>query len=112
MKQRSRRAKGRYLQNIVRDRIVQLYPVLTKKDIRTSSTGENSADIKLLSNTAKKLFSYEVETKNRSDFVGLYSHFKQAIRHGPKTPILIVKGKREKPLAVIDMEHFFELLEN
>ena len=92
MKQRSRRAKGRYLQNIVRDRIVKLYPVLTKKDIRTSNTGENSADVKLLSHTAKKLFPYEVETKNRSDFKGIYSHFKQAQRHGPQTPLLIIKG--------------------
>ena len=98
MKQRSRRAKGRYLQNIVRDRI------------RTSNTGENSADVKLLSHTAKKLFPYEVETKNRSDFKGIYSHFKQAQRHGPQTPLLIIKGTKEKPLAIIDMEHFFELL--
>tara|TARA_R110000851_G_scaffold107509_4_gene227784 strand:+ start:1414 stop:1752 length:339 start_codon:yes stop_codon:yes gene_type:complete len=110
MKQRSRRAKGRYLQNIVRDRIVKLYPVLTKKDIRTSNTGENSADVKLLSHTAKKLFPYEVETKNRSDFKGLYAHFKQAQRHGPQTPLLIIKGTKERPLAIIDMEHFFELL--
>jgi hypothetical protein len=44
---------------------------------------------------AKKLFPYEVETKNRSDFKGIYSHFKQAIRHGPKTPLLIIKGTKE-----------------
>ena len=48
MKQKSRTAKGRYLQNIVKDKIQKLYPALTKKDIRTSMTGENSADIKLL----------------------------------------------------------------
>ena len=53
-----------YLQNLVRDRIVKLYPVLTKKDIRTSMVGENNADIKLLTHIAKKLFSYRVETKN------------------------------------------------
>ena len=110
MKQNTRQAKGRYLQNIVRDRIVKLYPSLTKKDIRTSTVGENGADVKLLTHTAKKLFPYEVETKNRSDFKGIYAHFKQAIRHGPNTPLLIIKGKKEKPLAIIDMEHFFKLL--
>ena len=56
MKQKSRTAKGRYLQNIVKDKIQKLYPALTKKDIRTSMTGENSADIKLLTLIAKKLF--------------------------------------------------------
>ena len=68
MKQKSRTAKGRYLQNIVKDKIIELYPVLTKKDIRTSMVGENNADIKLLSHTAKKLFPYSVECKNRNDF--------------------------------------------
>jgi len=48
MKNKSRAAKGRYLQNIVKNRIVQLYPVLTKTDIRTSTTGENGADVSLL----------------------------------------------------------------
>ena len=57
MKQKSRTAKGRYLQNIVKDKIIELYPVLTKKDIRTSMVGENNADIKLLSHTAKEVIS-------------------------------------------------------
>jgi hypothetical protein len=39
--------KSRYLQNLVKDRIIKLYPSLTKKDIRTSTTGENGADVKL-----------------------------------------------------------------
>ena len=72
MKQKSRTAKGRYLQNIVKDKIQKLYPALTKKDIRTSMTGENSADIKLLTLIAKKLFPYSVECKNRNEFKGLY----------------------------------------
>ena len=53
MKPSSRKAKGRYLQNIVRDRIIRLYPVLTKKDIRTSMISENGADVKLLTHTAR-----------------------------------------------------------
>ena len=34
MNNKSRKAKGRYLQNIVRDKIIELYPVLTKEHIR------------------------------------------------------------------------------
>jgi len=47
MKNRSKQQKSRYLQNLVKDRIIKLYPSLTKKDIRTSTTGENEADVKL-----------------------------------------------------------------
>ena len=65
MKNDSKQAKGRYLQNLVKDRIVRLYPVLTKKDIRTSMRSENGADVKLLTQTARKLFPYSIETKNR-----------------------------------------------
>ena len=109
MKQKSRTAKGRYLQNIVKDKIQKLYPALTKKDIRTSMTGENSADIKLLTLIAKKLFPYSVECKNRNEFKGLYKHYEQAQSHSDLEPVLVVKMNRKKPLAIIDLEHFFKL---
>ena len=99
MKQNSRKAKGRYLQNIVRDRIVKLYPSLTKKDV------------KLLTNTAKKLFPYSVETKNVKSYRLLYEAFRQARGHTNLEPLLVLKGQREKPVVILDMEHFFELLE-
>ena len=109
MKQKSRTAKGRYLQNIVKEHIVKLYPVLTKKDIRTSMNGENSADIKLLTSTAKKLFPYSVECKNRNELKGIYKHYRQAVGHSPREPLLVIKMNREKPLAIIDLDHFFDL---
>ena len=111
MKHSSRKQKGRYLQNIVRDRIVKLYPVLGKDDIRTSLMSERGADVKLTSPTARKLFSYSVECKNRQDFRQLYNHFKQAQNHTDQEPLLIVKMNREKPLAIISLEHLFELQE-
>ena len=81
MKPNSRKAKGRYLQNIVKDRIIKLYPKLGKDDIRTSLMSETGADIKLTSNMARKLFPYSIEAKNRQDFKTLYSYFDQARRH-------------------------------
>ena len=111
MKNNSRQAKGRYLQNIVRDRIVKLYPVLTKKDIRTSNTGENGADVKLPTHTSRKLFSYSVETKNMKSYKLVYQAFRQAKRHSNMEPLLVLKGYREKPVVILDMEHFFNLLE-
>ena len=91
MKNSSRKAKGRYLQNIVKQKIINLYPVLGADDIRTSMSSEHGADIKLTSQTARKLFSYSIECKNRQDFKQLYNHYKQAARHTNLEPLLIVK---------------------
>ena len=109
MHNNSRKAKSRYLQNIVKERIIKLYPKLGKDDIRTSLMSENGADIKLISNMARKLFPYSIECKNRQDLKTMFSHYKQAQRHTDQQPLLIIKMNREKPLAIIDMEHFFDL---
>ncbi len=87
MKNASKKQKGRYLQNLVRDRITKLYPVLGKGDIRTSMMSENGADVKLMSHTARKLFPYSVETKNRQDYKQIYNAFKQALEQ----PELLIK---------------------
>ena len=110
MKTKSRKAKGRYLQNIVRYRIVKLYPVLGKDDIRTSLMSEGGADVKLISHTARKLFPYSIECKNRRDLKTIYSYFHQAQSHTKMEPLLVVKMNRETPLVIINMEHLFDLL--
>ena len=60
MNNKSRKAKGRLLQNLVRDKIVKLFPALTADDIRTSMMSEAGADVKLISVMARKLFPYDV----------------------------------------------------
>ena len=67
MNNNSRQAKGRYLQNIVKDKIIKLFN-LPPGSIRTSNTGENGEDVKLLS-------------------------------------------LREPALAIISLDHFFDLIE-
>ena len=110
MNNNSRKAKSRYLQNIVKDKIIKLFN-LTNSDIRTSNTGENGEDVKLLSITAKRAFPYSVECKNAEQHIGLYKNFKQAKRHNHREPLLVIKKNREPALAIISLEHFFELIE-
>ena len=43
MNNKSRKAKARYLQNLVKDRIMKLFPSLTKDDIRCAMMSENGA---------------------------------------------------------------------
>ena len=46
MKQISRRKKGRRLQNYLRSKIMQTFPI-NAEDVRVAKNGENGADIKL-----------------------------------------------------------------
>ena len=111
MKNKSREAKSRYLQNIVREKIIKLFK-LNPSDIRTSNTGENGEDVKLLSITAKRAFPYSTECKNSEQHIGLYKNFKQANKHNHREPLLVIKTTRRKPLAIIDLEHLFQLQED
>jgi len=110
MNNNSRKAKSRYLQNIVKDKIIKLFN-LNPGDIRTSNTGENGEDIKLLSLTAKRVFNYSTECSNTEQYKGLYKKFKQAKGHNHREPLLVCKKNREPALAVITLDHFFELIE-
>ena len=110
MNNKSRKAKGRLLQNLVRDKIQRLFPSLGKDDIRTSLMSENGADVKLISLMARKLMPYDIETKNREEYKTIYKHFAHAKRHGNLEPLLVIKMNRKEPLAVIDLHHFIELL--
>jgi hypothetical protein len=109
MKNSSRIAKGRYLQNIVKDKIVKLYPVLTNADVRTCMVAEHGADVKLITPIARKLFNYSIECKNRQEFKNLYSYFEQAIGHSNMEPLLVIKMNRKRPLAIVDLDHLFKL---
>ena len=94
----------------MKDKIIKLFK-LNPSDIRTSNTGENGEDIKLLSITSKRAFPYSTECKNAEQHIGLYKHFKQANNHNHREPLLVVKKNREPALAIITLDHFFELLE-
>ena len=76
MNNKSRKQKGKILQNLVRDKFIKLFPALTSDDIRTSMMSEAGADVKLISVMARKLFPYDVECKNREEYKTIYKHFK------------------------------------
>ena len=53
---------------------------------------------------------YQFECKNQEKFATLYSFYKQGRKHGRLEPVLVCKMNDNKPLAVIDLEHFFEII--
>lgn len=108
MKTQSAKAKGRKLQQWTRDQILGVYTHLEEDDVRSTSMGVSGSDVQL-SPLARKSFSYDVECKSLAR-VGVYRYIDQCNNRGDACPLVIVKENRRKPLAVVDAEHFFDLL--
>ncbi len=108
MKQISRRRKGRRLQNLVRAKILSTFDILRPTDV-TAKTGENGADIRL-SKIAKRILPYQFECKNQEKFETLYKFYKQSKKYGRLEPVLVCKMNEKKPILVMDLDHFFEII--
>ena len=63
-----------------------------------------------LSPAARHLFPYSIECKAFKSFA-IYKVMDQASENCPKgaEPVAIIKADRQKPLAVMDADHFFKL---
>ena len=109
MKQTSRRAKGKKLQRILRDKLLKAFPHLHPGDIRVAKTGENGEDLKL-SRIARRLIPFQYEAKSQQKFKVLYSFYDQACRHGRYEPVLVIKQNTRRALAVIDLDQFIDLI--
>lgn len=109
IKPSSAKAKGRKHQQWVRDRILETFPGLEPDDVRSTSMGAGGEDIQL-SPAARRAFPYSVECKSFKSFA-VYKIVDQAKSNAPAgvQPVAIIKGDRQRPLAVLDAEHFFEL---
>jgi hypothetical protein len=108
MKPSSAKQKGRLLQQKVRDVVLEKFPHLEADDVRSTSMGAGGADVQL-SPAAKKVFPFDVECKSLAA-VGIYKHYKQATTHGRHEPLVVVKQNNSKPLAVVDLEYFVDLV--
>lgn len=108
MTPKSAKAKGRSLQNLVRDKILEANPHLSKNDIRTAIMGENGADIKL-SDYARNVFPFSIECKARESF-SIYKLWEQAVTDEELIPLLVIKQNRALPLVVVELETFLDLI--
>ena len=70
--------------------------------------GASGEDVQL-SPLARSMFGYTVECKNRAA-IAVYKDYEQAKTHGLVEPLVILKQNNSKPLALIDAEHFFNLV--
>ncbi len=109
MKPKSAKAKGRGLQQKVRDAILATYPDLTARDVRSVSMGAGGVDV-TLSEMAANAFPYSVECKRRAR-IHVYDMWQATLDNVAvgTNPLLVIQQDRSDPLAVISLEHFLEL---
>ena len=110
MKTSSGKAKGRRLQNKVRDVLLEHFSEkLEPDDIRTAIMGETGEDIKL-SPAARRLIPYSFECKNQEK-LSIWSSLEQAAENsGDYPPVLIFKRNRSKTYVVIELEEFIKFI--
>lgn len=102
------KAKGRRLQNAVVKKLLLLLPGVQPDDIQSRSMGSNGEDI-ILSPYARSMFPYSVECKNQEK-LNLWKAWEQTQSNADEyQPLLIVGKNNTRPLAVVDLDHFFEL---
>lgn len=108
----ARKQKARLLQQLVRDKILELDSRLVKDDdVRSTPMGNADVDIQL-STAAKEVFPFAVECK-ASESVSLWAAFEQAEQHAAKNqlmPLAVMKRNRTKALAILTLDDFFKLL--
>lgn len=106
IKTQSAKAKGRRLQQWVRDKILKLLPMLEPDDVKSTSMGAGGEDVQL-SPAARKKIPITVECKARKS-IAVYTFYDQAKENAPKgvEPVVILKADRKKPLALVDAEFF------
>ena len=112
MKARSAKSKGKRAQNLIREMILSHFPDLHPDDVVSTLMGDSGTDIKL-SYAARQKFPYSVEVKNQEK-LNIWSALEQAeinTKDGT-TPVVFFKRNRSKMYAVLDVEHFFELIKN
>jgi len=109
-KTRSAKAKGRRLQNQVRDLLLEKFnSKLEQDDIRSQIMGMSGEDI-VLSPAARKLFPFSVECKSQEK-LSIWSSLEQAEDNsGDHIPLLIFKRNRSKTYAVLEFEELLKLL--
>lgn len=108
----SAKAKGRRLQQTVRDAILQLFPDLEPDDVRSCAMGSGGEDVQM-SPAARRLFPYSVECKARASWSAL-EWVDQATFHSSRCdravePIVVVKADRRQPYVIISLEAFMAL---
>ena len=107
---KSSKAKGRRLQNFVRDQLRGLFTSLEPDDIKSQTMGMTGEDI-VLSPAARKKIPYSFECKNveRLSFWATVEQCEANCKEG-LSPAIVVKKNRKDPMVAIPLDIFIEMI--
>lgn len=109
MNPKSVKAKGRKLQNLVRDVLRISFPSLEEDDIKSQTMGMTGEDI-VLSPAAKKVIPYSFECKN-VERLQFWATVEQAESNcEDRTPAIVVKKNNRKPYIAIPLDSFIDII--
>ena len=107
MRTQSAKAKGRRLQQWIRDLLIEKLEV-HPEDIESRSMGAGGEDL-IMARAARKKFPYSIECKNQEK-VNIWDAYDQAQENsGDYEPIVVLKRNNTKPLVLIDADYFLGL---
>ena len=107
MKPQSAKAKGRLLQQWVRDKLIEMLDV-HPEDIESRSMGAGGEDL-IMARAARKKFPMSIECKN-VEHLNIWAAYEQASANcGDYQPIVVMKKNGKKPLVVVDAEYYINL---
>ena len=104
------KAKGRKLQNLLRDKLRIAFPSLEEDDIKSQTMGMPGEDI-VLSPAARKKIPYSFECKNveRLSFWATVEQCESNCKEGI-SPTIVVKKNRKDPMVAIPLNVFLGLV--
>ena len=107
---KSSKAKGRKLQNLVRDELRQAFPELEEDDIKSQTMGMTGEAI-VLSPQARKAIPYSFECKNveRLQFWSAVEQAEANCKEGI-IPAVVIKKNRKDPYVAIGFGAFLKLI--
>lgn len=113
MRPSSAKAKGRRLQQWVRDTLLKFAPSLQPDDIRSTSMGAGGEDL-LLSPAARAVYPFSIECKNQ-EALNIWSALEQAegnseiFDYPGRVPVVVFKRNKSKTYVALDFETFIRL---
>lgn len=107
MKPQSAKAKGRVLQQWVRNKLIEMLDV-HPEDIESRSMGAGGEDL-IMARAARSKFPHSIECKN-VEKLNIWDAYEQASANcGDYQPIVVMKKNGKKPLVVVDAEYYIQL---
>lgn len=108
---RGRKAKGRKLQDWVKDKLCSILD-LSKDEVYTATMSTKGTDVRLVTKKlALERFPWALECKNQEIYRHLYVAWYQALENAKKDglmPAMVIKMNYNPPLIVMDAEMFLK----